>query len=414
MCEGLSLEYGPGFPDRMSQWQKQRRRFARSKWFPTFPKLLAPLLALAHNMWWVWQPDAVELFRRLDRKLWESVHHNPVKLLGTIDQSRLASASQDDGYMAHMKRVYDAFRQHVEAPGWFQKAHPEKSKLLVGYFSAEFGLHESLPIYSGGLGVLAGDHLKSASEIGLPLAAVGLLYRNGYFQQYLSADGWQQEFYPELDFYNLPVEPVSYTDGSPVHVRVDMPDNAVFCKVWKMDVGRIPLYLLDTNLQENAPADREITARLYGGGTEMRIRQEIVLGIGGVRTLEALNITPTVFHMNEGHSAFLALERIRMLLDDSPMTFDEARQQVMATDIFTTHTPVPAGIDTFHPDLMLKYFRKYIPCAQARRGGFPGPRPGERRGPQAGLFDGRGGNPAGRHRQRRQRPARGSLADDVA
>src|SRR5258706_5687958 len=242
--------------------------------------------------------------------------------------------------------------------------------MKVAYFSAEFGLHESLPIYSGGLGILAGDHLKSASELAIPLTAVGLLYRNGYFQQYLSADGWQQEAYPELDFYNLPVELMRYTDGSPIHVRVDFPDNAVFCQVWRANVGRIPLYLLDTNLQENAPADRDITSRLYGGGTEMRIKQEIVLGIGGTRALEALNVAPMVFHMNEGHAAFAALERIRVLLKDSRMTFDEARQMVMASSVFTTHTPVPAGIDFFSPELMLKYFRNYYPSLKLDEDGF--------------------------------------------
>ena len=295
------------------------------------------------------------------RDLWTEVYHNPVKLLGRIDQAKLVAASVDQGYLAHLARVYEMFRLHLQAHGWFHENHQDQDKVVVAYFSAEFGLHESLPIYSGGLGVLAGDHLKSASEIGIPLVAVGLLYRNGYFQQYLTADGWQQESYPELDFYNLAVEPARYTDGSAVQVRVDMPESVVFCKVWKAQIGRIVLYLLDTNLPENAPADREITSRLYGGGTEMRIRQEIVLGIGGLRALTALGITPTVFHMNEGHSAFLALERIRVYLEGSNLTFDEARQQVMATDVFTTHTPVPAGIDTFHPDLMLKYFRNYFP-----------------------------------------------------
>jgi starch phosphorylase len=338
--------------------------------FPDVPEPLQPLLELAHNLWWVWHPDAVDLFRRLDRKLWEDVHHNPVKMLGQIPQDRLRAAAEDDSYLAHLGRVYDAFRMHLKEHGWYADAHLDKRDLLVAYFSAEFGIHESLPVYSGGLGVLAGDHLKSASEIGLPLVGVGLLYRNGYFQQYLSADGWQQEAYPELDFYNLPLEPMTYTDGSPVHVRVDLPDNAVFAKVWRANVGRIPLYLLDTNLQENAPADREITARLYGGGTEMRIRQEIVLGIGGVRALEAMNVRPTVFHMNEGHSAFLALERIRVLLENSPLTFDEARQAVMATSVFTTHTPVPAGIDMFPPEMVVKYFRGYIPSLKLDEEGF--------------------------------------------
>ena len=338
--------------------------------FPDLPASLEPLLELARNLWWVWNPDAVELFRRLDRKLWEDVYHNPVKMLGTIAQAKLAMAAGDEGFIAHLNRVYIAFKEHIHGKGWFSDAHPDKSKMLVAYFSAEFGLHESLPIYSGGLGILAGDHLKSAAELGLPLVGMGLLYRNGYFQQYLSADGWQQEAYPELDFYNLPIEPMRYTDGSPVHVRVDLPDNAVFCKVWRASVGRVPLYLLDTNLSENAPADREITSKLYGSGPDLRIKQEIVLGIGGVRALKALNILPSVFHMNEGHSAFLALERIRTLLENSALSFDEARQQVMATSVFTTHTPVPAGIDTFSPETMSRFFKSMIPQLKLDEEGF--------------------------------------------
>src|SRR5688500_1969861 len=302
--------------------------------FPDIPQALRPLMEIARNFWWMWHPDAVELFRRLDRELWEQVYHNPVKLLGQIDQNKLISASRDEGFLAHLERVYEAFRQNLDEDRWFQKRHGTgaEREMRVAYFSAEFGLHESLPIYSGGLGILAGDHLKSASEVGTPLCAVGLLYRNGYFQQYLSADGWQQEAYPELDFYNLSIELMRYDDGSPIHVRVEMPENSIFCQVWRANVGRVPLYLMDTNLQENAPSDREITSRLYGGGTEMRIKQEIVLGIGGVRALEALGVAPNVYHMNEGHAAFLALERIRMLLQEhSSMTFDEARQLVMAS-----------------------------------------------------------------------------------
>ena len=207
--------------------------------FPDIPGPLEPLTEMANNFWWMWNPDAVELFRRLDRRLWEDVNH---------------------------KRVYSAIKQHVTGIGWYEKTHGSKGKLLTAYFSAEFGIHESMQIYSGGLGVLAGDHLKSASELGLPLVGVGLLYRNGYFTQYLSSDGWQQESYPELDFYNLPLEIMRYTDGSPVQIRVDLPENAVFARVWRCMVGRIPLYLLDTNLPENSPADREITSRLYGGG----------------------------------------------------------------------------------------------------------------------------------------------------
>jgi starch phosphorylase len=338
--------------------------------FPDIPQALEPLMELAQNFWWMWHPDAVELFRRLDRKLWDEVNHSPVRLLGALPQEQLKESAEDEGYRAHLRRVYDAFQEHLNEKGWYNQAHPEDPKLKVAYFSAEFGLHESLPIYSGGLGVLAGDHLKSASEIGLPLVAVGLLYRNGYFQQYLSADGWQQEAYPELDFYNMAVEHLKYTDGSPIRIRVEMPDNSVFCQVWKVKVGRIPLFLLDTNLTENSPADRDITSKLYGGGSEMRIKQEIVLGIGGVRALEALNIQPTTFHMNEGHSEFLALERTRVMLENSHMTFDEARQQVMASNVFTTHTPVPAGIDFFSPDLMLKYFKEMIPQLKLDDEGF--------------------------------------------
>lgn len=338
--------------------------------FPDVPDPLEPLLEMAKNLWWVWNPDAAELFRRLDHLLWEEVHHNPVKLLGAIEQQRLASRAKDEGYLAQMRRVYATFKDHVDTKGWFHEAHPDKAKLKIAYFSAEFGIHESLPIYSGGLGILAGDHLKSASELGLPLIGVGLLYRNGYFQQYLSADGWQQEAYPELDFYNLAIEQCRNADGSPVRVQVELPENAVFCHVWKASVGRIPLYLLDTNLPENSPADRDITARLYGSGNELRIKQEIVLGIGGVRALSAMNIAPTVFHMNEGHSAFLALERIRVMLENSAMTFDQARQFVMATNVFTTHTPVPAGIDFFSPEVMLKYFKTMIPQMKLDDEGF--------------------------------------------
>lgn len=339
--------------------------------FPDIPGPLEPLMEMANNFWWMWNPDAVELFRRLDRKLWEEVNHNPRKFLGTIPQKQLAEHAEDDGYLAHLKRVYAAFKQHMTETGWYEKTHGSKGKLLTAYFSAEFGIHESMQIYSGGLGVLAGDHLKSASELGLPLVGVGLLYRQGYFTQYLSSDGWQQESYPELDFYNLPLEIMRYTDGSPVQIRVDLPENAVFARVWRCMVGRIPMYLLDTNLPENSPADREITSRLYGGGSEMRIKQEIVLGIGGVRAMDAINVKPNVWHMNEGHAAFLALERIRVLLAANPsLTFDEVRQQVMASSVFTTHTPVPAGIDMFPPDMMTKYFKNYYPELKLDEDGF--------------------------------------------
>jgi starch phosphorylase len=339
--------------------------------FPDVPKTLQPLSEIANNLWWVWNYDAAELFRRLDRDLWERVKHNPVKLLGRLPQERLAEFASDPGYLAQVERVYAAFKSQFTTPAWFQKNFPQDNTTKIAYFSAEFGLHESLPIYSGGLGVLAGDHLKSASELGLPLIGVGLFYRQGYFQQYLSADGWQQEAYPDLDPYNMAIELARFTDGTPVKVRVDMPENAVFVQVWRVNVGRIPLYLMDTNLPENSPQDRDITGRLYGGGTEMRIRQEIVLGIGGLRALHAMGIMPTVFHMNEGHSAFLALERVRELLEKYPQySFDEVRQFVMAGNVFTTHTPVPAGIDMFPPELVTRFFRSYWPSLKLDEEGF--------------------------------------------
>ena len=228
-------------------------------------------------------------------------------------------------------------------------------------------MHESLPIYSGGSGnPCGGSSEEFERDRSCRWWAWGLLYRNGYFQQYLTADGWQQEAYPELDFYNLPIEELRYPDGSAVLIhRGDAGQSKCIARCGKLRSGGFRCYLLDTNLADNAPADREITSRLYGGGTEMRIKQEIVLGIGGVRALEAMNISPSVFHMNEGHSAFLALERIRVLLKNSPLTFDQARQMVMGSCVFTTHTPVPAGIDHFHPDLVVKYFRGYVRRVEA-------------------------------------------------
>ena len=388
--------------------------FVRFRFFPICPRRSSRYWNSHEISGGFGNPEAVDLFRRLDRKLWEDVYHNPVKLLGSVAQAKLAAAAEDDGFIAHLNRVQTSFKEHMSGKGWFNETHPDKKKLLISYFSAEFGLHESLPIYSGGLGILAGDHLKSAAELGLPLVGVGLLYRNGYFQQYLSADGWQQEAYPELDFYNLPIEPMRNTDGSSVHIRVDLPDNAVFCKVWRANVGRVPLYLLDTNLPENSPADRDITSKLYGSGTDLRIKQEIVLGIGGIRALTALNITPTVFHMNEGHSAFMALERIRTLLDGSQLTFDQARQQVMATSVFTTHTPVPAGIDTFSPETMVRFFRAMLPQLRLNEEGFLALGREDVSNQQTGIFDGAFGHSPGRQRQRRQRAARRSLAENVA
>ncbi len=347
---------------------------------PHLPQRLQALQKIAYNLWWCWNPEAVALFRRVDADAFEAVGHSPVKLLGAIDQARLEQLLADDGFLAHLDRVELAFHEYMSAPTWFQETYgpartgngtpPLPRDFTVAYFSAEFGIHESIPIYSGGLGVLSGDHLKSASDLGLPLVGVGLMYREGYFRQYLTVDGWQQERYPENDFFNLPLVPATPPDGAPLTVGVPLPGREVKVRAWRIQVGRVPLYLLDTNIPENAPEDRVITARLYGGDNDMRIRQEMVLGIGGVRAVRALGKEPTVCHMNEGHSAFCGLERIRTLIEKSGLDFASAREAVAAGTVFTTHTPVPAGNDVFPPQMIEHYFAGYLPGLKIGRDEF--------------------------------------------
>ena len=333
---------------------------------PSLPKALEPLHNLAHNLWWTWRPEAVELFRRLDRDLWRRTGHNPVQMLTLIDQGKLERAAADPTYITALQRATESLQGHLNKPGWFDRDFPELAgaksdhPFRIAYFCAEFGLTECFQIYSGGLGVLAGDHLKSASELGLPLVGVGLLYRHGYFHQYVSADGWQQETYPEIDPATHPVRRVLDRKNRQKSVTVRVADRDVELGIWRADVGRVPLYLLDANMASNHPDDREITRNLYGGDVETRIRQEVVLGIGGVRALEAVGENITVFHMNEGHSAFLALERIRRFRETHGVSFEEARQAARPQHVFTTHTPVPAGIDRFSPPLVEKYFAKDI------------------------------------------------------
>ncbi|WP_428389994.1 alpha-glucan family phosphorylase [Mucisphaera sp.] len=326
---------------------------------PSLPESLRPLIDIAHNLWWCWNHDAVELFVRLDQNLWTETKHNPIKLLGLVSQDKLESAARDEGFLGQLQQVHGQLKAHLARAPWMPEGQKDPKEYRVCYFCAEFGLTESLQIYSGGLGVLAGDHLKSASELGIPLIAIGLLYRHGYFQQYLSPDGWQQETDPNLDFAQLPVHPVKDSSGEQVKVSVRLPGRDVKIGLSKVQVGKVTLYLLDTNLPENTEDDRVITGQLYGGDMETRIKQEIVLGIGGVRALEAIGIRPDVCHMNEGHSAFLGLERIRRLIEDHDLSFDEARQAAASSHVFTTHTPVPAGIDRFPPDMIKRYFKDY-------------------------------------------------------
>ncbi len=327
---------------------------------PALPEALKPLRELAYNLWWTWNPDAFQLFRRLNIDLWEEVYHSPIRLLGRVDQRRLEQAAGDAGYMAHLNNVLMNLHDYMTAHTWFDEHYSDLKGQRIAYFSAEFGLHESLPIYSGGLGLLAGDHLKSASDLGLPLCAVGLFYRQGYFTQRLSSDGWQLEEYPYHDFHQMPATPVTDDHGKPLRIEVEVGNHNVLVQVWKVQVGRVNLYLLDADVPGNRKEDREITYRLYGGDQDMRIRQEVLLGIGGVRALNAMGIRPAMCHMNEGHSAFLSMERIRLVMQQDGLSFEEATEVVRATNVFTTHTPVPAGIDTFPLDLVRKYLEKYV------------------------------------------------------
>jgi starch phosphorylase len=339
---------------------------------PHLPERLLPLQKLAYNMWWSWNHDAASLFRRIDDDAFDRVDSSPVKLLSAVDQGRYEQLLRDDGFLAHMDRVEEAFDHYMSANTWFREAYGDAPHCRIAYFSAEFGIHESVPVYSGGLGVLAGDHLKSASDLGIPLVGVGLMYRQGYFRQYLNVDGWQQERYPENDFFNLPLTPESAPDGSPLLISVPFPGRDVWARVWRIQVGRVPLYLLDTNIARNNPDDRAITAQLYGGDHDTRIRQEMVLGIGGIRALRALGKSPTVCHMNEGHSAFSGLERMRVLIEEQDLDFATAREAVAAGACFTTHTPVPAGNDVFPASLVEHYFSGYFPHLRIDRNDFLG------------------------------------------
>lgn len=329
---------------------------------PSLPKELEPLLEITKNFWWCWNQKAVNLLRTIDIDNYDEKDHNPIRILGESSQECFYNMLHDDAAMMNLAEVYDEFKTYMNQETWYaslddsQKTENEK----IAYFSFEYGLHESLPNYSGGLGILSGDHLKSASDLGLPFIAVGLLYRKGYFRQYLNADGWQQEYDIENDFFNLALEKVLDSNGETMKVDVDLPGRKVYAQIWKANVGRIQLYYLDANIEENSVEDRDITAQLYGGNLETRIQQEILLGIGGIKALKKLGIKPTIYHMNEGHSAFLSLERIRQLMIDDKLDRKTAREVVFSSNVFTTHTPVPAGNDVFPIEMMQKYFIDYI------------------------------------------------------
>jgi starch phosphorylase len=329
---------------------------------PSLPAPLEGLRQLAHNLRWSWDHSTIALFRRLDADLWESTGHNPVRMLGLLKQAQLDAAARDEAFLAHLDRTVGELAAYLASEStWYRRTYgKEVDGMRVAYFSAEFGLTECLSIFAGGLGVLAGDHLKSASGLGVPLVGVGLLYQQGYFRQYLNAAGWQQESYEDNDFQNLPLSLEQRADGRPLTIDLAYDGRTITAQIWRVRVGRVPLYLLDTNLAANRSEDRDITDQLYGGDLEMRLKQEILLGIGGYRALEALGIEPTVYHMNEGHSAFLGLEWVRRLMEKRGLSFAEAREVASAGLIFTTHTPVPAGHDYFPPALLDRYLGDYM------------------------------------------------------
>ncbi|MGE5245891.1 MAG: alpha-glucan family phosphorylase [Betaproteobacteria bacterium] len=322
---------------------------------PPLPERIARLDELAVDLWWSWNLEGRRVFRSLDYRLWRTTAHNPVRMLWMVPRALLERAAADPGFLS----LYDEAVAALDAARaahntWWARRYPELAGQSIAYFSAEFALHQSLPIYAGGLGVLAGDHCKEASDLGVPLIGVGFMYPQGYFHQHISAEGWQEESYERLNWADAPIEQAMTPDGKPCITAVPLGDRSVLVAVWRVRIGRAKLYLLDTDLEENAPWDRELSARLYGGDRETRIQQEIVLGIGGVRALKALGSDPSVFHLNEGHAAFVVLQRIRDLIE-AGSNFDDALEEIRRTTMFTTHTPVAAGHDAFPFQLVEKH-----------------------------------------------------------
>ena len=330
---------------------------------PQLPKRINKLSTIANNLWWSWNTEFLRLFQRIDGDLWEQSNKNPVKFLKHVSQESLENSAKDISFLKEYDKVVEEFEGYMNSKNtWFNKNYPEEKNDLIAYFSAEYGLDQTIPIYSGGLGILSGDHLKSASDLGIPLVAVGLLYKDGYFSQKIDGDGKQQSEYNQIDLYDLPINPVKNEIGDDLIIYVKFPKRRLYLKVWSINVGRIKLYLLDSDIDKNNPEDRDVTLKLYGGDQEMRIRQEIVLGQAGVQLLtKYLKLDPTVYHMNEGHSAFLNLEIIKNIIAEKKVSFDVAKDIASSKTVFTTHTPVPAGNDIFPLDLVEKYFKDFWP-----------------------------------------------------
>jgi len=325
------------------------------------PERISRLEELANNLWWSWHPEGRALFRMLDYPSWRLSGHNPVQQLYEISQEKLEAAAGDSSFLSLYDATIVAFDEEMnDNDSWYTTKYPVLRQKPVAYFSMEFAIHNSLPIYAGGLGVLAGDLCKEASDLGIPMVAVGFMYPQGYFRQRISAEGWQEEEYSQLDFNKAPVKQILSKDSRKCLVEVQLKDRMLQIGVWLVRLGRVNLYLLDTDIEENKPEDRQLSSRLYTANREHRLQQEILLGIGGVRTLRALCIEPSIWHANEGHTAFMMLERIREEVARG-IAFDKALESVQNTSIFTTHTPVPAGHDIFSAELIEQYFQNYWP-----------------------------------------------------
>ena len=329
---------------------------------PQLPKRIEKLGEIANNLWWSWNTEFLRLFKKIDKDLWEKCDKNPVKFLKSVDQEKLEDASKDLSFVREYDKIVENFDNYMNSRDtWFSRKYPDNRNDLIAYFSAEYGLDQTIAIYSGGLGILSGDHLKSASDLGIPLVAVGLLYKNGYFHQVIDAYGNQRPEYKDIDLYDLPITPVKDIDGNDLIIYIKFPKRRIYLKTWEVNVGRVKLYLLDSDIDINNIEDRDTTARLYGGDQEMRIRQEIILGMGGVNVLKRLGLRPTVYHMNEGHSAFLNLEIIKNIIKEKQVSFEVAKDIASSKTVFTTHTPVPAGNDIFPLGLVEKYFKDFWP-----------------------------------------------------
>ena len=345
--------------------------FNRVTVVPQLPDRISKLPEIANNLWWSWNSEFLRLFQEIDIDLWEKVEKNPVKFLKLVSQNKIEKMADDPNFLKKYDQLVENFENYMSSKDtWFSKTYPKNGNDLVAYFSAEYGLDEVLPIYSGGLGLLSGDHLKSASDMGVPFVAIGLLYKNGYFHQRINVRGEQCSEYHNIDLYNLPITPVKDKDENDVIIDIDMGDKKIYIKLWQINVGRIKVYLMDTDIDQNPENLKDTTLRLYGGDRDMRIRQEIVLGIGGVKALQTLGYTPRVYHMNEGHSSFLILELIRNIMEEKQVSFEIAKEIATSQTIFTTHTPVPAGNDIFNIDLIEKYFSKYWPKLSLSREEF--------------------------------------------